>query len=222
VVASGGPTGPELRLIERLADLAESIADRGALIDIPIGLPGGPHAVRSCDAAARRRLGRRSSSVFPTLSRAALEADSWAAANERNRAAVGKGLPVQSWGLVTKIREVDQLVRADARLGGRLRESHPELAFAWLNGGEPMARPKRDAEGARARLVLLESVWPGVGAGIREFVRGRAGVGRDDVMDALALLALAEAGAVPLPEAPPLDEASLPMEILVHPSLGAP
>lgn len=219
VVATATSAVPSLALVPELSALTDRLAEGGALIDIPIGLPGGPHPTRSCDAAARSRLGRRSSSVFPTLSRAALGAGAWPEANELNRAATGKGLPVQSWGLVAKIREVDALLASTRRLRGRLRESHPELAFAWLNGGAPLARPKRESAGLDDRLGLLEQIWTGIGGVVGEFARAHAGVGADDVADALALLALAEAGAVPLPETPPRDEVGCPMEILAHPSV---
>lgn len=158
--------------------------------------------------------------MFPTLSRAALGAESWAEANELNRQAVGKGLPRQSWGLVPKIREVDELLAARPEVRGRLRESHPELAFTWLSGGDPMERPKRDREGLNDRLDLLEQIWPNIGSAAQTFAGNHSGVGLDDVADALALLALAQTGATPLPEGPPTDEVGRPMEILVHASLS--
>jgi len=220
VVASHGGSGPSLDLIPDFSGLVERVVEVGALVDIPIGLPGPRHPTRECDAAARRRLPGRASSVFPTLSRAALSADGWAEANEVNRRVVGRGLPRQSWGLAVKIRQVDELMSKEPSLRGRLRESHPELAFAWLNDGRPLDRPKRDRRGLADRVALLEARWADVGEVTRDFAGSHTGVGVDDALDALALLALGEAGSVPLPISVPTDGAGLPMEILVHPSLA--
>ncbi|HKK93253.1 MAG TPA: DUF429 domain-containing protein [Longimicrobiales bacterium] len=219
VVASGGGRHPELTLVSDLAILADEIAHHGALVDIPVGLPGGDHPTRTCDREARRLLGPRRSSVFPAPSRAALAASGWAEANRVNRDATGRGLPRQSWGLVPKIREVDRVLVDGERLRGRLRESHPELAFTWLNGGTPMPAPKKDAEGLAERWMSLEAVWAGVESHATRWAARHAGIAPDDVADALALLALGGAGALPLPSRPQLDEEGLPMEILAHPSL---
>jgi predicted RNase H-like nuclease len=224
VVARTGDPTPGFRLLAGLADLADEIALRGALVDIPIGLPDGVHATRACDARARRLLGPRRSSVFPAPARVTLTSPDWDSANAASRLAIGRGLPRQSWGLVPKIREVDALLHDRRGLRGRLRESHPELAFAWLGGGAPMDSPKSRPEGAAERWVRLDAVWPGVSEVAAAWSAARRGVALDDVADALALLALGEAGAVPLPAEPPTDQDGRPMEILVHPSLtnGAP
>jgi len=219
VVASGGRSHPGLALVRDLAAIADEIARRGALVDIPVGLPGGEHATRTCDRQARRLLGPRRSSVFPAPSRTALAASDWAEANVTNRSATGRGLPRQSWGLVPKIREVDGLLFGDRRMPGRLRESHPELAFAWLNGGAPMSESKKNPAGRARRWASLEAVWAGVEAHAVEWVARHSGAALDDVADALALLALGDAGAVPLPASAERDDAGLRMEILVHPSL---
>jgi len=219
VVASEGDGRPALRLVPALDSIVDEIAERGALVDIPIGLPGGEHSTRACDQRARRLLGPRRSSVFPAPSRAALVASDWVEANDVNRHSTGRGLPRQSWGLVPKIRDVDRLLGRHRNLRGRIRESHPELAFAWLNGGAPMEHPKKDPTGLARRWEVLGDVWPGVEAHSIEWASDHPGVSPDDVADALALLTLASSGARPLPIEPDLDEAGLPMEILVHPSL---
>lgn len=222
VVAGRGRPLPRLRLVPALEAIADEIAAVGALVDIPIGLPGGAHPSRDCDREARRRLGPRRSSVFPAPARVTLASPDWATANTASRAETGRGLPRQSWGLVPKIRGVDELLRRQVSLRGRLRESHPELAFAWLAGGRPLDRPKSDPAGLEARWTLLEGVWPGVEEATSAWRASRSGVGPHDVADALALLALAAAGVVPLPGEPQEDETGRPMEILVHPSFATP
>lgn len=61
---------------ETMADLAAAEADAEIIaVDIPIGLPVAPP--RPADAAARRFIGARSSSVFPTPPRDVLEAETY-------------------------------------------------------------------------------------------------------------------------------------------------
>jgi predicted RNase H-like nuclease len=222
VVARATPGLPELHLVPRFVDLADEALGTGILVDIPIGLPDADSPVRSCDAEARRRLGARRSSVFPAPSRAALRSASWEEANAANRGSTGRGLPRQSWGIVPKIREVDDLLVERPRLVGRIRESHPELAFAWLLG-EPAGHHKATPEGARTRWRALDRIWPGIATRARTWTRGRGGVALDDVADALALLALGGTGrSVPLPDPPPRDACGLPVEIVVHATLAHP
>lgn len=221
VVAREGSGAPELELVAHFEELADEALEIGALVDIPIGLPDEDAPVRLCDGAARRRLGPRRSSVFPAPSRAALDAGSWEEANAANRASTGRGLPRQSWGIVPKIREVDLLLQRRPELVGRVRESHPELAFAWLLDG-PAGDHKATARGTRVRWRALESLWPGIRRRAGRWTNARSGVALDDVADALALLALGGSGlAVSLPQAPPVDAVGLPVEIVVHAAIAA-
>jgi predicted RNase H-like nuclease len=144
-------------------------------VDMPIGLP--IDAPRVCDSEARRFLGRRSSTVFPAPARACLGARSHSEANERSRAAMGRGLPIQSFHLLGKIAEVDALVTSE--IEHRLIEVHPECAFVRMNHGGPLA-PKRTADGARQRRSLLSARFD-----IRPTPHGAA---VDDVLDAYAVL----------------------------------
>jgi predicted RNase H-like nuclease len=104
-------------------------------IDIPIGLSdAGP---RRCDALARRRLPGRSATVFNAPPRACLDhVDDYPGANARARQAGDQGLSRQSFGLLAKIREVDEFW---PEAPGPIYEVHPELSFARLNGGVPLA-----------------------------------------------------------------------------------
>lgn len=122
-------------------------------VDTPIGLPDdGP---RRADALARRRLGRRASSVFSTPVRDALAAPTYAEARavsvERTG---GTSLTAQSYGLRRAILDVDDLVRSGTRL--RVVEVHPELSFARM-AGEPLLTRKRQEDGAVERLGVLRA-----------------------------------------------------------------
>jgi predicted RNase H-like nuclease len=122
-------------------------------LDIPIGLSeAGP---RLADVAARDRLGARRSSVFETPVRAALLAPDHASAGLANRAATGRGVSAQAYGLRHRVLEVDGWLRADVA-GDRppVYEVHPELSFAQM-AGHPLPDGKRTWAGAEHRRMLL-------------------------------------------------------------------
>lgn len=221
-----------LRLVENLttgelsADVSSTAAElfdrspSGTVtgIDIPIGLPaaGG----RACDEAARRLLGRpRSSSVFPVPIRPVIGARDRVEASRLHQAIDGRGIGVQSWNLVGKIREVDEVLRDRLELRGRVHEVHPELAFRAWNGGAAMGFNKKTPEGRAERRRLIDRDF-----GPDAFDRVRAAflvkeVAHDDILDAFAVLRsarrIAWGVAVVLPESPPpLDDEGLPMEIV--------
>ncbi|MYI83480.1 MAG: DUF429 domain-containing protein, partial [Chloroflexi bacterium] len=196
------------------------------LIDIPIGLPNSGDG-RACDAEARLRPGRRRSSVFTPPGREALRADLHDHSHKRvsdvNREETGKGLSIQAFGIVPKIREVDELLRergADAR--PRIREVHPEVCFWSLNRGNAMQNRKSTKAGLEERLTVLRRLSSRVdlvyNAALETFLRKE--VARDDILDATA----AAVTAVPhehgignplatLPVEPPRDAFGLPMEM---------
>jgi predicted RNase H-like nuclease len=145
---------------------AEIVAERFelVLIDVPIGLlQAGP---RSCDLQARSLLGARRSSVFPAPGRRLLRARRY-----------GRQCSIQLWNILHKIREVDEAMTP--RLQRRVREAHPEVSFALLNGS-PLRFAKKSADGEAERRRLLRPIFGEIPA-----VPGAA---RDDVLDAYALL----------------------------------
>ena len=145
---------------------AEIVAQRFelVLIDVPIGLlRAGP---RPCDLQARSLLGARRSSVFPAPGRRLLRARRY-----------GRQCSIQLWNILHKIREVDEAMTP--RLQRRVREAHPEVSFALLNGA-PLRFAKKSADGEAERRRLLRPIFGEIPA-----VPGAA---RDDVLDAYALL----------------------------------
>lgn len=146
-------------------------------IDIPIGLLEGP---RACDKAARKLLGQpRGSSVFPAPCRPALRAQTYAEASSINRQKTTKGLSQQAWGIVPKIKQVDDAITPDCQK--RAFEVHPEVCFWALAGERPMAHGKKTKAGVSERLDLLRPVFPDIE---RHLQNRRASVGRDDLLDA--------------------------------------
>jgi predicted RNase H-like nuclease len=166
-------------------------------IDIPIGLPDSGR--RQADMLAYKLVGPRRSSVFMTPVRAAMAADSHAAAVQVNKERAGEGVSVQAYRQREKIFEVDAWVRQARR---RVVEVHPEVSFAEL-AGSPLPAGKRTWAGAHHRRRLLAA------AGIhRADDSGEPGrnVAVDDVLDAGAAAwtatRVAAAVATPLPNPP--------------------
>lgn len=193
-------------------------AARVIAVDIPIGLceRGGGEA----DAQARAFVGgRRASSVFSTPVRGILDATSQAEASRRHREIDGRGFGVQSFAILPKIRQWDEVLQSDAGMRQRVREIHPEVSFAALNGGsgQGLAEAKRTSAGAEARIALLAGVFgrDAVMTLVRSVPRREAAT--DDVLDALAALWSAEriargyAGSLPAPVVP--DATGLPAAI---------
>lgn len=149
---------------------ARTAGARLVLVDIPIGLPA--RGRRECDLAAAKALSRAASSVFPVPVREAVYARGYREACAVQERLTGRRLSRQSWALVPKIQEVDEVVRRVPALGQRIRESHPELCFAALNGGRPLARSKRDALGVLERAALLEPHLGDVRALLRRALEG--------------------------------------------------
>jgi predicted RNase H-like nuclease len=201
--------------------LAKIAAERTAsvmLVDIPIGLPS-EHGTRDCDTEARKLLGRRGASIFPAPCRAALDAESYEDACEVNERYTGRKLSLQCWNIVPKIREVDALLRGRGRARMRLRESHPELCFAALNGGRPMAAGKKSTAGFEERLAVLGRSWRPAERAAEQALAAyrRAEVARDDILDAMVLAVTASLPAGrrdTLPAKPRRDEKGLRMEMV--------
>ena len=55
-----------------------------------------------------------------------------------------RGVSIQAFGIFSKIREIDALLRAGPTFGRRVIESHPEVAFWRLNGGQAMRAAEED------------------------------------------------------------------------------
>lgn len=186
-------------------------------IDIPIGLPD--IGSRICDSQARKLLGqKRASSVFPAPIRPVL-----AASDYREACAIGfdierRKLSRQAWGILPRIRDIDEILRGSPELRSTVREVHPEVCFCYLNREQPLEYNKKTIEGQRERLALLEPVF---GDSVQDALSDRhqlASAG-DDVLDAFVALWTAErlaAGAYrTIPSEPPTDRFGLRMEMVV-------
>lgn len=199
--------GVQIVIAPQFGDLPENDI---TAIDMPIGLPdSGP---RGCDKSARRRLGPRRSSVFLGLRRPLLDFDDYAAANAWAKGD-GAGLAKQAWNLLSKVRELDEMMTPARQ--AQIREAHPELAFMAL-AGAPMKYSKRDPRGfVERRATLLEAGFADLDDWLGAFDDRRAAP--DDLLDAYALChsaaRIARDEAIRLPDDPPRDARGLRMEI---------
>lgn len=192
-------------------------------IDMPIGLVDAGPEGRTCDQLARKKLSPiRHSSVFTPPCRAAAYAEKLAA-SAINFKHTGKKLSQQSLNIIPKIRELDAYLQSlEEALAKRWFEAHPELVFAALNAGQPLAHKKKTVEGEQQRINLLKPWFAGVHDWLKEarqvYLRKR--VLPDDIVDALGiavasfLVQTRQAERTTLPANPPLDGVGLPQRIV--------
>ncbi|MEM7028968.1 MAG: DUF429 domain-containing protein [Chloroflexota bacterium] len=212
----------EAGTVSTIADLATAIkASEEALIDIPIGLRESGTEERLCDLAARKLLRKRRASVFPAPCRPAIQCLTYEEASATNHTHTGRKLSWQSWGIVAKIKEVDDFLQ-DRALKGKLREMHPEIGFWAFNANQEMFHSKKKAEGVQQRLTVLRHYCQQTDDIVAYAMARykRKDVGKDDILDALivAIAATFANDLVSLPIVPELDAQGLAMEI-VYPAL---
>jgi predicted RNase H-like nuclease len=216
----------KVEVFENIKELWEQYKEaRFILLDIPIGLPHRAHKVRSCDIEAKKLLVQRRSSVFLAPCRRAVSSDNYEEASKINRDETDRGLSKQAWGIVPKIKEVDQLLSVDMSTRSRIREIHPEVCFFWaLNGKSPMAYSKKKKDGVQERKEVLRSVYPYSEAIFKDVEQKyteheyfHKDVGWDDILDALVAAVTAyegRQGLKSIPEKPELDSHGLRMEMV--------
>ncbi|WP_075590673.1 DUF429 domain-containing protein [Labilibacter marinus] len=158
-------------------------------IDMPMGLVHENTEQRDCDVSLRKELGSPfSSSVFNVPCHQAVYAHDYPKANRVNKEILGKGLSIQSWNIVPKIKELDKLLRKYPELKQNMFEGHPELCFKYLKG-QSLNYKKKTQEGKEERLQLLERNFPHIKK-LFESVRSqflKKDVADDDILDSIVL-----------------------------------
>lgn len=206
------------RIIRSDAGLRELFVECDRIfIDMPVGLSDAGE--RTCDVELRNALPpRKKASVFMTPVRSAVYASGYREACDLNFQAAGRKISIQAWNITNRIRQVDELLRADASLATRLYECHPEWQFYQFSGGEMPSKKK--AAGIGARLTLLAKWLPGAPERYDETLRAtlRKDVQPDDILDALLLVKVARLSAggaslLSFPAHPQFDPTGLPMTI---------
>lgn len=209
-----------IRKVRALSEIFDGAARLDVVaVDVPIGLcdayeTGG----RACDREARKCLQKRASSVFPAPVRPVLAASSWEDACARSRASApgGKAISKQTYFILPKIREVDNLLQARPQLREVVREVHPEVCFCEL-AGRPMVYSKKKQTGRKERVQVLSQPFPDLDAIVND---GRKeGLPIEDILDATvacwSALRLADGKGRSLVEPVPHDTTRLPMTIWV-------
>ena len=200
------------------AILDDAPAGARVLIDMPIGLKERGKTERECDLLAREMLRpKRHSSVFPAPCRQVLKQDDFAAAGDKNRKITGRALSRQTWGIVPKILELDDCLRASQHAREVLFEAHPEVVFCGLAGG-PMSASKKTRDGFTERMTILRIFESDAETYIASAFLAHGGfeATRDDIVDAyvLALCAKHPGRWRTLPPDPPVDPKGLPMSMV--------
>ena len=165
------------------------------LIDIPIGLRNDGR--RTCDEEAEEILKpHRQNSVFSTPIRDAVYAKTLEKAKKQNER-YGFSISNQAWSICLRIREVDKFLDEFPEAIGRMRESHPEICFAALDGGRPIAYRKNTEVGLENRKEILfgedDSLEKVFDDAVETFIEPPSWARRlsknaeDDVLDALVL-----------------------------------
>jgi predicted RNase H-like nuclease len=163
----------------RLDALIARVADCDAIaVDMPLGLAESDW--RAADLHAREFLGpARRNSVFLTPPRAVWDEPDYAAASDRCRSILGKGISRQAYALGPKLREARTCWIADPE---RIHEVHPEVSFQALAGGDPLPYAKKSWRGQALRRSLLAAA----GVLLPEALGEADSVPPDDILDAAA------------------------------------
>ncbi|MCK4579702.1 MAG: DUF429 domain-containing protein, partial [Dehalococcoidia bacterium] len=130
-------------------------------------------------------------------------------ASDINKRMTGRRLSQQVYGIIPKIKQVDQLLSVDIAARSHIREIHPEICFRAF-AGHSMKHSKKKAEGRLERTRVLQSIYPDTPKIIEyaRFMYGPKEVATDDILDALAAAVTAMLGGRRLgsiPEAPEFD-----------------
>lgn len=214
----------EVNLFHNVSDLWDKYSDAQLiLIDIPIGLKESGPQERLCDYKAREILRHpRAASVFRAACRKAVyDAKTYEEAKAINELMTTKRIPIQTWGIIPKIKEVDKFLLQNSNTRSKIREIHPEVCFWALAKGHPMNFNKKEIQGFSERLELLENIFPPA----REIVNYalsnyyRKDVAKDDILDALSAAITAFGGIQnqqldSIPEIPEYDSKGLRMEMV--------
>jgi predicted RNase H-like nuclease len=181
-----------------------AVAHERAMIDVPIGLPS--RGYRACDVEARERVKSR---VFLGARWNIWTFENYDQANASYWRDGDDGISMQLWCIRDKLKEVNELITP--QLQSRLMETHPELVFWRLNGGNSLEN-KKTREGRRQRIDLLKR--NGFDK-IDEWIGHRHGtnIGRDDLIDACACALAARDSVRRFPDGAPPTACGIRMEI---------
>ena len=206
-----------IRKLPRIAEINKYYLNADAvLIDIPVGLPeNAEENVARPDCEARDYLPTvRKPSIFPVPCRQAINIADYAEASAENERILGKKLTSQSYAFSKMIRQVDGFLAENKFWQNRLVESHPEVAFQLLNGGNSLQDSKHTEAGIQERIAILQRHSVDPISLFAEFTPKQY----EDVLDALCLALSAQLGCTngfsTIPENPTCDSRGLKMQMV--------
>lgn len=212
----------ELR-IEKYKNITEVIINYenfdNMLIDMVIGLPSNMTQYENRpERSARRIIAPRTSTIFPVPSRQAVYENSEEVQIKANKQALGKGLSKQTMAILPKMREIDEFIHKNVRYKNVIKESHPEVCFARLNGFVVMTK-KAQVEGLTERVHILSRYLPEL---TLQYITEQAMVlkcNADDIVDAICLTVTANLDLQGKTEVIPtnvhMDEKGLKMQMIL-------
>lgn len=136
-----------------------------------------------------------------------------------NNRATGRKLSKQTWWIMPKIREVDELLQSERPAREKLAEVNAELLFWALAGSRPMSHYKKTPQGRSERLTALTRWYPQTATLYEDALKTypRKDVSRDDILDAAAAAVSCFISGGILREIPTesqLDSRGLPMRMV--------
>ena len=102
-------------------------------------------------------------------------------ASQINRDKTGRGLSQQAFGIIPKIKQVDDAITPECQHWAF--EVHPEVCFWALNNCRPMTQNKKTKDGAAERIAVLRPIFPEIE---QQLANRPHRVGADDLLDAAA------------------------------------
>ena len=189
------------------------------LVDMVIGLPSNIEQYeKRPDRIARKIVKPRTSTIFAVPTRQAVYEFTKEKQKDANLSAIGKGLSEQTVAIIPKMREVDEFLLANEEYMNVIRESHPEVCFARLNG-EVLMTNKSEKNGITDRVQVLSMFLQDLS---EEYVirsAKRLGCKSDDILDAVCLAVTANLNAQGMaeiiPENPSTDNKGLKMNMVI-------
>ena len=178
----------EVNKFNNIEEICEKYKDADSIIiDMPIGLQESNEDI-SPESKARRFLKGKTSSIFNTPCRQAVYAENYTKAIEENKANLGISLSPLSYGICSKIREIDEFLSREPQWKNRLVEGHPEICFAKLNHDKAVLENKTKPDGQEKRLEILRKYYSDSDLVINKFLKDVPARKKiDDVIDALCL-----------------------------------
>ncbi|HKM34836.1 MAG TPA: DUF429 domain-containing protein [Lachnospiraceae bacterium] len=187
------------------------------LIDMVIGLPSDHTHIRP-DTEARKNIPGRASTIFAVPCRQAVYADTEKEQIQQNVKVLGKSLAKQTMAIIPKISEVDTFLNQHTEYKNVIKESHPEVCFARLNGGVVMSK-KSEKDGLLERIHILSRFLPDL---TLEFILEKSKLYKcnaDDIVDAICLAVTGnlykQGKGECIPERPMQDESCLMMQMII-------